>query len=322
MKRIAEASGEPMAMTTSSTLAPEIYDNVQMLFKSADICAAMTLEGIRGETGAFDARLHELGRPYPGQIATASNIRRIIANSDFTTEEARIEFGGDTGPRCQDAISIRAVPQTHGGGRDALAWFGKTLETTLQQPVATRDTVLNYALDLLAIALIDLAVISERRSFRLLDSKMSYGLPMNLVGENPGFNHGFPVIQAAAAAIVAEMKLKAPKGRGQSAFSALTGRYVANDMNCCNRVIELCDLLGKVLAIELFMASQAMDLAHRALPDRTFGAGSTQALNATRSQLPIVLANRFASDDMDIAEGLIAHGTIVDAVEAAIGQLD
>lgn len=306
----------------SGAVAVHVYDAAHRLFKGADICAAMTLEGIRGETGAFDARLHELGRPYPGQIAAARNVRRIVADSAFTTEDARMEFGGDTGPRCQDAISIRAVPQTHGGGRDALAWFAATLEGSLQQSVASRDMTLDYALDLLAIGLIDLAVISERRSFRMLDTRMSYGLPMNLVAENPGFNHGFPVIQAAAAAVVAEMKLKAPKGRGQGSFSALTGRYVPRGLTTGNKLVELMDLLGKVLAIELFMASQAMDLTHRTLPNRAFGAGSAPALATTRQHLPMVLQNRFASDDMNVAEWLIVQGTIVRAVEDAIGRLD
>lgn len=207
-------SKEDMAFMTShccvsTAMAIYVATEASRLTKTADICVAMQLEAIRGETGAFDRRLHELGRPYASQIEVAENIRRIIGDSEFTTERGREAYGGDNGPRCQDAISIRAVPQTHGGVRDTVKWLKEQLSHEINTISGPVNPLLGYLLDMLTVGLIDLGNISERRSFRLLDSKMSYGLPMNLVGVNPGFNHGFPVIQASAAGILGEMKLLA-----------------------------------------------------------------------------------------------------------------
>lgn len=310
------------ALNIEVALSIYAYALSDILIKTADICTSMTLEAIRGETGAFDDRLHSLGRPYAGQITTARNIRRLIEQSQFTTEDARIEFGGDIGPRCQDAISIRAVPQTHGAVRDAHTWLGDVIEQSLANNTVTPQPLITYTLDLIAIALIDLGNISERRSFRLLDSRMSYGLPMNLMGENPGFNHGFPVIQAAATAVVAEMKLKAPKGHGQSRFNPLTNAFVPFGLQSCVRIIEILPLLRKVLAIETYMSAQAMDLAKQKMRHRSFGLGSARAHAAIREHLTTVTGNRFASRDMTIAENIVGYGLIVTAVENAIGKLD
>ena len=191
----------------STSLAISALKEAEKLAKTADICVAMNLEAIRGETGAFDKRLHELGRPFPNQIISAENIRRVIEGSGFTTEKARIAYGGDHGPRCQDAICIRAVPQTHGGVRDTIEWLKKNLQSEINSGSHRINPIIGYSMDLMIIALTDLGNISERRSFRLTDTNLTYGLPMNLVGENPGFNHGFPVIQAAATAILGELKL-------------------------------------------------------------------------------------------------------------------
>lgn len=310
------------ALNIELALAVYGYALSDILLKTADICTAMTLEAIRGETGAFDDRLHSLGRPYAGQIATAHNIRRLIAQSEFTTDDARIEFGGDAGPRCQDAISIRAVPQTHGAVRDAHTWLGEVIDQARTKKSDIVQPVITYALDLMAIALIDLGNISERRSSRLLDSKMSYGLPMNLMGENPGFNHGFPVIQAAATAILAEMKLKAPKGHGQNRFNPLTNALVPFGLQSCMRIVEILPLLQKILAIEVYMSAQAMDLAKQKMRHRSFGQGSAHAHAAMREHLSSVTDNRFASRDMAIAESVVGYGLIVTAVENAIGRLD
>lgn len=305
-------------------LAKMIYTYAvsKILLKTADICTSMTLEAIRGETSAFDSRLHELGRPYPGQIATARNIRRLIEQSEQTTEEARIAFGGDAGPRCQDAISIRAVPQTHGAVRDAHAWLGEVISGELEFVPRKASPITGYAVDLLAIALIDLGNMSERRTARLLDSKTSYGLPMNLMAENPGFNHGFPVIQAAASAILAEIKLKAPKGYGQSRFNQITGQYNPFELESSTRLLELLPLLRKILAIETYMSAQAMDLCKKKLTGNAVGLGTRSALSKIREYISLVRENRFASKDMAVAEMIVEYGLLVRAVEDNIGQLD
>ncbi|MFF2299619.1 aromatic amino acid lyase [Arthrobacter sp. NPDC058127] len=290
------------------------------LTRTADICTAMHLESIRGELGAFDDRLHALGRPYPGQVATAGNIRSLLAASEFTTEEARTEFGGDSGARVQDAISLRAVPQTHGAVRDALARLAVALTRGLAEPSPRKGT-LELILNLVGIALIDLANISQHRSYRLLDTRMTYGLPMNLIAENPGFNHGFPLVHTAAIAILAEMKLHAPRGYAESRVRPRSGAVRSFELTCGERTLSLLDYLQKILSIEAFMSGQAMDLAQRVLPDRRFGQGTTAAFAALRERVPYVDRNRFASDDMVAAEEVVALCRLTDAAERQVGKL-
>jgi histidine ammonia-lyase len=295
---------------------------VEKLAKTADICVAMNLEAIRGEVGAFDRRLHELGRPYPNQVVSAENIRRIIEGSEFTTEKARIAYGGDHGPRCQDAISIRAVPQTHGGVRDTIDWLKKNLEGEINFCSHRINPVLGYSADLMTIALKDLGNISERRSFRLTDSGLTYGLPMNLVGENPGFNHGFPVIQAAATAALGELKLLAMPCAAYSTIDPESREYICMTYDSTLKAAEVLMLLNKILAIEMLMAAQGMDLVKDRLSDFKFGAGSEAALYEFRKHVRVTRANRFAAPDMVESDRLVAEGTILAAVERAIGKLN
>ncbi|RXZ83136.1 aromatic amino acid lyase [Paenibacillaceae bacterium] len=291
------------------------------LAKTADLCVAMHLEAIRGEIGAFDRRLHELGRPYANQIKVAENIRRLIAGSEFTTDRARAAYGGDNGPRIQDAISIRAVPQTHGGVRDTITWLQEQLADEINAVADKTNPLLGYLLDVLAIGLIDLGNVSERRSFRLLDSKLSYGLPMNLVGENPGFNHGFPVVQAAATGILAELKLLAASHAGMNRMNMLTSEYSCTTFSSALKSLQAISLLDKIIGIEMFMTAQGMDLAQAKLNHFEFGTGTSAALQALRQDVPMVKANRFASPDMVAAERAVAQGVVLQAVEHLIGEL-
>jgi histidine ammonia-lyase len=294
---------------------------VEKLAKTADICVAMNLEAIRGETGAFDKRLHELGRPFPNQIISAENIRRVIDGSEFTTEKARMAYGGDHGPRCQDAICIRAVPQTHGGVRDTIQWLKENLQNEINSASHKINPIIGYSIDLMIIALTDLGNISERRSFRLTDTNLTYGLPMNLVGENPGFNHGFPVIQAAATAVLGELKLLAMPCTAYSAIDPANKEYICTTYSSALKSIEVLSLLNKVLAIEMLMTAQGMDLAKEKLTGFEFGGGSKAAHMEFRKHVKMTRVNRFAAPDMVEADRLVEEGTVLCAVEKAIGKL-
>lgn len=293
----------------------------EKLSKTADICVGMNLEAIRGETGAFDRRLHELARPYPNQIHVAENIRRIIEGSELTTERARIEYGGDHGPRCQDAICIRAVPQTHGGVRDTIQWLKESLQNEINLSLYNNNPQIGYAIDFMIIGLIDLGNISERRSFRLTDTNLSYGLPMNLVGENPGFNHGFPVIQASATAVLGELKLLGMPSSSYSKFDPISKEYICTTYNSALKTINAITLLNKVLAIEMLMVAQAMDLVRDRLVDFKFGSGSNVAHLEFRKHVDVTRENRFAAPDMVMADKIVEEGIIVKTVENRIGKL-
>lgn len=306
----------------STALALWALYRSKMLVKTADLCTAMNMEAIRGELGAFDKRLHELGRPYPNQIIVAENVRRLLDGSEFTSEKARIAYGGDHGPRCQDAICIRAVPQTHGGVRDTLSWLEKNLNCELNNVSSHINPLIGYSLDLMVIALADLGNISERRSFRLNDSGLSYGLPMNLVGENPGFNHGFPVIQAASTAVLAELKLLALPSSAFSYINDKTNRYQCTTSRSGLKAIQANHLLAKVLSIEVLMSAQGMDLVRNKLPELKFGKGTNAAYAFFRKQIKMTKTNRYAAPDMVSADKLVSEGAVLMAAENKVGNLN
>lgn len=282
--------------------------------KTADIAVSMNLEAIRGELGAFDKRLHELGRPYPGQIESAENVRRITAGSKLTTDEGRYAFGYDKKPRVQDAICVRATPQTHGGVRDIFHWC-------VEQVVKDWDGRAHelyrteYAMDALATALADLPHTSERRSFRLCDTRLSYGLPMNLVPDELGINYGFPIIQSTQAAETAELKLLALPAAAIKRTDGPLAYYSVS------KHFELIKKLNRVMAVEILMSAQALDIVNAKIPEFTCGAGTAAAHKCLRGKISMMDENRFVAPDMITAEGLTADGTILSAVEAAIGTL-
>ena len=168
------------------------YARSMEIAKAADLSLALNLEAIRGEKGAFDLRLHSQARPFEQQHRSAENTLRFLEGSNFTEDEGRFEYGYDDHPRCQDAISYRSAPQTHGGARDVLDFLKDTLVLAINEDTYLPEQ-LRYSLDLTMAALADLGNISERRSFRLNGYQLSYGLPPNMVYQDPGYNYGFAV---------------------------------------------------------------------------------------------------------------------------------
>ena len=290
-----------------------VVDKTHEYLKVADIAAALNLEAIRGETGAFDDRLSSIARPFQGQIDCAYNVRALVAGSQMTTDEGRYAFGFDTHPRVQDAICVRATPQTHGGARDVCYFAEKITEEAAACGASLYGV--EYALDGLCTAAADIAHISERRTFRLNDSRLSYGLPMNLTHGDTGINHGFPVVQSNQAAFVAEAKLltlpsAVVKERGECAayYSSV-------------KMLRALSMLSKVLAIELLMAAQGMDIVKDKIGALSFGRGTQAVWRKMRETISVMLSNRFVSPDMNEAERLITSGEILKAAEAAAGGL-
>ncbi len=282
--------------------------------KTADIAVSMNLEAIRGELGAFDKRLQELGRPYPGQIESAENVRRVTAGSKLTTDEGRYAFGYDKKPRVQDAICVRATPQTHGGVRDIFHWCAAQVAADWNSRARELYRT-EYAMDALATALADLAHISERRSFRLCETRLSYGLPMNLVPDELGINYGLPIVQSTQAAETAELKLLALPA------AAIKRKNISLAYYSVSKQFELIRKLNRVMAVEILMSAQALDIVHAKIPAYPCGAGTAAAHQCLRGEISMMDENRFVAPDMIAAERLTADGAILKAVEAAVGTL-
>ena len=159
--------------------------DLRRLLKIADITAAMSVEGLLGTDDVFADDLHAL-RPHPGQAASASNLRKIMAGS-----EIRESHRTEACTRVQDAYSLRCAPQVAGAVRDTVDHAERValieLASAIDNPVITLDgrvesngnfhgAPLGYVLDFLAIAVADLASIAERRTDRFLDKARSGGL--------------------------------------------------------------------------------------------------------------------------------------------------
>lgn len=235
------------------------------LYKTANLAAALTIESLKGHTSSFDARIHSV-RPHAGQVFTAESMRKLLAGSGNT--------GGSK--NVQDAYSLRCVPQVHGASYDAMNYARGVLFTELNS-VTDNPLVfpedgevlsggnfhgqpLALALDFLALAVSELASISERRIERLVNPSLS-GLPPFLV-KNPGLNSGLMIAQYTAASLVSENKIfSSPASVDSIPSSANQEDHVSMGSISARKLGGILENTKNVLAIELMTAAQAADLA-------------------------------------------------------------
>jgi histidine ammonia-lyase len=309
-------------MTAIGGLA--LYDAVR-LAKLIDVSAAMSLEVLLGSRTEFDPRIHQV-RPHPGQRAAADNMDRIVQNSEIITSHK------DCG-RIQDAYTLRCSPQVHGASRDTIAYARQVIETEMNSSTnnplifaGSRDFLLGgnfhgqpvaLALDFLAIAVSELANISERRIERLVNPKLS-GLPAFLVKDG-GLNSGFMIAQYTAAALVSENKvLSHPASVDSIPTSANKEDHVSMGTIAARKCRDIVDNVEAVIAIELLCAAQALDLFTNLKPGR----GTMAAYQAIRRAIPHLESDRILAEDIATMRELIRSNRILDAVEAGIGRLN
>ncbi len=239
---------------------------LERLFHAAQVSAALTIEALRGMIAAFDPRLHET-RPHIGQQRSAEELRRLLVGSPIPRGEANAG-------RVQDAYCLRCIPQVHGAVWETLAHarsiFAVELNSATDNPlVLERDIVsggnfhgapLALALDFLAIALCQLAGISERRTERLLNPALNGGLPAFLA-EQPGLESGLMMAQVTAAALVAELRVLAtPASTCSIPTSGNQEDFVSMGMTAALKLHQALPLVTIVIGIELLAATRALDL--------------------------------------------------------------
>lgn len=239
----------------------------QRLAELADVSGAMTLEALRDTPAAFDARIQEV-RPHAGQMAAAAHLRELLADSEIVESHRE----GDT--RVQDAYAIRCMPQVHGAVRGALAHVADVLRietgSGTDNPLVFAEqgdvisggnfhgAPLAYALDYAAIAITDLASISERRIERLVNPDLSEGLPPFLTS-NPGTESGFMMAQVTAAALLCECRVLAhPASVDNVPTSAGKEDHVSMGMTAALKFREVVALAERVLAIEFLAAMEGL----------------------------------------------------------------
>ncbi len=296
------------------------------LLKTADVAAAASVEALTGSDAVFAADLQAL-RPHPGQAAAASNMARILAGSGLIQRPVDGEF-----TRVQDAYSLRCAPQVHGAARDTADHAGRVadieLRSAIDNPVVTLDgrvesngnfhgAPVAYVLDFLAIAVADLASISERRTDRFLDVARNHGLPPFLAAD-PGLDSGLMIAQYTAAGIVSDLKrLAVPASVDSIPSSAMQEDHVSMGWHAGRKLRRSLDGLAHVLGIELLASTRALDF--RRMAGEGSPAAATAAVHALfRSAIPAPDTDALLSPTIASAHDFVASGAVVEAVEAAL----
>ncbi|MEY4397057.1 MAG: histidine ammonia-lyase [Actinomycetota bacterium] len=300
--------------------------DLRALLRVADIAVSLSLEGLRGNAAVFADDLQEL-RPHPGQRASASNIRALIHGSDLIHGER----AADT-VRTQDAYSLRCSPQVHGAARDtvdhAFRVASHELNSAIDNPVVTHDyrvesngnfhgAPVAYVLDFLAIAVADVASMSERRTDRFLDKSRNFGLAPFLA-DRAGVDSGLMIAQYTSAGIVSELKrLAVPASVDSIPSSAMQEDHVSMGWAAGRKLRKAVDGLSRVLAIEILTACRAIDL--RAEKPSTATAPVVSLVNGvTGGPGP----DRFLSPAIEAVVDLVQSGRILSTAEAVTGTLD
>ena len=299
-------------------LACQVVRDCKILNKTADITASLTLQALYGVIDAFDERIHIL-RGQTGQIKTAQNVRNLLSGSQSVTRQGEV--------RVQDAYTLRCIPQIHGPSKDAMEYVadivGKEINAVTDNPLIFAQTnqaisggnfhgqCLSMAMDFAGISLSELANVAERRIERLVNPQLS-GLPAFLVKKG-GLNSGYMIVQYVAASLVNENKvLSHPACVDSITSSANQEDHVSMGMTACRKAKQIVTNVSNVLAIELLVACQAIDLRKNKKPLSPSG----QAVyDLVRSHVPFMAKDRYIAPDIEKIEKLVKDGKIVEVAQ-------
>lgn len=240
------------------------------LVKWADVIGAVSLDAYDGRIEPFLPLTHQL-RPHPGQIETGEIFMKLLDGSQIIKRRKE---------HVQDPYSFRCIPQVHGAVKDNLRYVSSVIEAEINSATDNpnifpdEDMIISAGnfhgepiaipMDTLAIAMSELANISERRIFRLISGLRN--LPKFLVAE-PGLNSGFMIPQYTAASIVSQNKgLCWPASADSIPSSQGQEDHVSMGSNAATKLVRVVDNAETVLAIELFNAAQALEFRR---PDKT-----------------------------------------------------
>ncbi|MDR6098469.1 histidine ammonia-lyase [Microbacterium sp. SORGH_AS_0454] len=295
--------------------------DLEMLLTTADVSAAISIESQLGTDAVFAADLMAL-RPQFGQADSAANLRAFLADSPIVASHR--------GPECtrvQDAYSLRCTPQVHGAARDTMTHAAlvadRELASAVDNPVVTLDgrvesngnfhgAPVAYVLDFLAIAVADVASMSERRTDRALDVSRSNGLPPFLADE-VGVDSGLMIAQYAAAGIVSELKrLAAPASVDSIPSSAMQEDHVSMGWAGARKLRRAIDGLARVLAIEVLTGCRALDLRAPLQPAPVTGAVRDLVRERVQGPGP----DRFVSPEIEAVTELVASGAVARTARA------
>ena len=292
---------------------------------TADLACALSLEALQGSRTSFTAAVHR-SRPLKGQGEAAANVWRLLQGSAIIESHRWCD-------KVQDAYALRCAPQVHGACRDLLDYVEETVSVELNAATDNPLVLLEegeivsagnfhgqplaFALDALAMAVAELASISERRTERLVNPTLSEGLPPFLVEEG-GLNSGFMIPQYVAAALVSENKVLAhPASVDSIPTSAGQEDHVSMGNAAGLKALRVLDNAERTLAIELLAGAQAIEFLAPLQPGE--GVRAVHALVRTLSAR--LVEDRSLSADIERVADAVRSGTVLAAAERTIGAL-
>ena len=290
----------------------------RILWNTAHVSGAASLDALRGTPTAFDPRIHD-ARGQHGQSRSAALLRGLLEGSEIR-ESHRY---GDS--RVQDAYALRCMPQVHGPALDAIDFaagmIGRELNAATDNPLVFDNgdilsggnfhgQAVGLALDVLAIAVTNLATIAERRIDRLVNPELNEGLPPFLV-RDAGANSGFMMAQVTAASLASECKLLAhPATVDTIPTDGNKEDVVPMSMGAAWKLRRIIDNVRYILAIELMCAAQALDFR---APLRS-SPPLCRAHEAVRSLVPHLERDRVLSGDIQLLATAVGSGRFAAAV--------
>ncbi len=295
----------------STALALEGLFLTEMVFDSALVAGAMSVDAALGSDTPFDPRIHEL-RGQPGQIEVARRLRELLAGSEIRGSHLECD-------RVQDPYSLRCQPQVMGAALEIIQQAAKTLEreanAVSDNPLVFSESgeILSggnfhaepvaFAADTLALAIAEIGALSERRVALLTDAAMS-SLPAFLVAE-PGLNSGFMIAHVTAAALASENKgLAHPASVDSLPTSANQEDHVSMATHGARRLEDMAHNTAHIVAIELLAAAQGLDLRQPLVS----GPELVKHLQLIRKSAPFLDNDRQMGKDIVLIQMLILSG--------------
>jgi histidine ammonia-lyase len=326
---LALLNGTQMMTAIGALLAAD----ADRLARTASVVAAISVEALLGTDVAF-AAAYQLARPHPGQVAVAAEMRWLLRDSGLQQRHHGVAH------KVQDPYSLRCVPQVHGAVRDALEHLGRVLDIELNSAtdnplvfpdggVADAETIATgggrvisggnfhgepvaLALDFAKLAIAELGSISERRTALLVDARLNGGLPPFLAAAS-GLDSGMMIYQYTAAALVSENKVLAhPASVDTIPTSANQEDHVSMGSIAARHARLVLDHVERILAIELIVAAQALDLRIATMDGAAPGAGVAEALARVRARIRHLDADREPGPDLAAATALVRAGALAD----------
>jgi histidine ammonia-lyase len=331
---LALLNGTQMMTAIGALLAAD----AERLARTASVAAAMSVEALLGTDVAF-AAAYQLARPHPGQVAVAAQLRWLLRESGLQQQHHGLAH------KVQDPYSLRCVPQVHGAVRDSLDHLRRVLDIELNSAtdnplvfpdggVADANTTATgggrvisggnfhgepvaLALDFAKIAISELGSISERRTALLVDPRLNGGLPPFLAAAS-GLESGMMIYQYTAAALASENKVFAhPASVDTIPTSANQEDHVSMGSIAARHARVVLDHVERILAIELVVAAQALDLRLATMAGAAPGTGVAEALSRIRARIRHLDADREPGPDLAAATALVHEGALADLASAA-----